>query len=274
MGLKFEDIAGPVIGAVQTAANLFTQNANRKRQQRHNREMAQLQHGHNMELLKYQLDYNTPSAQMQRYKDAGLNPNLVYSQGSPGNMQSAPSYPNIQTTDQSIELPNLLSMYQQIANAKLLETQADLNQIKGNESVQKQDLMRAQENLVLANPYLNKTYMEALVQSLESKASMLQTQNRTISEIMTVTTGEGTKEMPMLMVKAEQEINALLQRNKILDLQSSNLETDNKIKAEVLKSKSFQNDMDAVFNGFLKNSQMDGESFRRIIIMFLSKLAR
>lgn len=32
--------------------------------------------------------YNTPAAQMQRFKDAGLNPNLVYTQGTAGNQGS------------------------------------------------------------------------------------------------------------------------------------------------------------------------------------------
>ena len=30
-------------------------------------------------------EYNTPLAQMQRLKDAGLNPNLMYGQGTTGN---------------------------------------------------------------------------------------------------------------------------------------------------------------------------------------------
>lgn len=37
-------------------------------------------------------EYNTPAAQMQRFKDAGLNPNLVYSQASSGNASSPVSY--------------------------------------------------------------------------------------------------------------------------------------------------------------------------------------
>lgn len=52
-----------------------------------------------MDLAKYQADqnlnlwnlnnaYNTPSAQMERYKSAGLNPNLMYGQGSSGNSSS------------------------------------------------------------------------------------------------------------------------------------------------------------------------------------------
>lgn len=33
--------------------------------------------------------YNAPAAQMARYSAAGLNPNLIYSQGTPGNQTSA-----------------------------------------------------------------------------------------------------------------------------------------------------------------------------------------
>lgn len=35
--------------------------------------------------------YNSPAAQMQRFQDAGLNPNLVYGQGTPGNAASIPT---------------------------------------------------------------------------------------------------------------------------------------------------------------------------------------
>lgn len=36
--------------------------------------------------------YNTPQAQMARYKAAGLNPNLVYGQGTPGNQPAPAQY--------------------------------------------------------------------------------------------------------------------------------------------------------------------------------------
>lgn len=41
-----------------------------------------------------QAEYNTPANQMARYRDAGLNPNLIYGSGqaSAGNMTSAPDY--------------------------------------------------------------------------------------------------------------------------------------------------------------------------------------
>jgi hypothetical protein len=41
------------------------------------------------ELINQMNEYNTPAAQMQRYKDAGLNPNLMAGQISAGNQSSA-----------------------------------------------------------------------------------------------------------------------------------------------------------------------------------------
>lgn len=43
------------------------------------------------ELIDYQNQYNTPANQMQRFADAGLNPNLVYGLGSNGNQPASGS---------------------------------------------------------------------------------------------------------------------------------------------------------------------------------------
>lgn len=45
----------------------------------------------NLRLWRMQAEYNTPKNQMARYQAAGLNPNLIYSQGNPGNMTSSPT---------------------------------------------------------------------------------------------------------------------------------------------------------------------------------------
>lgn len=45
----------------------------------------------NLRLWRMQAEYNKPINQMARYKEAGLNPNLIYSQGNPGNMTSSPT---------------------------------------------------------------------------------------------------------------------------------------------------------------------------------------
>ena len=55
--------------------------------------MAQIQNQWARENWNMQNQYNTPQNQMARFKEAGLNPHLIYGQGNPGNAQS------IQTPD-------------------------------------------------------------------------------------------------------------------------------------------------------------------------------
>lgn len=72
-----------------------------KRQYKYNKKLAAIQAAHNERYLQMQLDYNRPINQMARYKEAGLNPHLIYGDGSSsaGNQQSPISYPDIRPPD-------------------------------------------------------------------------------------------------------------------------------------------------------------------------------
>lgn len=65
-------------------------------QQKYNKEMADIQNQYNIDAWNRQNEYNSPTQQMNRLKEAGLNPNLMYQQGNVGNASSAPqlSAPN------------------------------------------------------------------------------------------------------------------------------------------------------------------------------------
>lgn len=70
----------PIAAAIGAGANLLggvLSNASTARQNRLNREFA-------VQQRDYMNDYNSPAKQMQRLKEAGLNPNLVYGAGSGG----------------------------------------------------------------------------------------------------------------------------------------------------------------------------------------------
>jgi len=78
-------LAGPVIqGSSGLMDQINTDRVNRE-QQRYNEKWYNRQLGDNINLWRMQNEYNTPAAQMQRFKEAGLNPALMYSQGNPGN---------------------------------------------------------------------------------------------------------------------------------------------------------------------------------------------
>ena len=72
-------------GAAQISSQVLQNYYNRRAADRANaydRESNDIAFGREMELLKYQNDFNSPLNQMKRFKDAGLNPNLVYGQGT------------------------------------------------------------------------------------------------------------------------------------------------------------------------------------------------
>lgn len=60
--------------------------------------MYQMQRDDSLQFWGMQNEYNSPEAQMQRFRDAGLNPHLVYSQGNPGNAAQIET-PNVQRPD-------------------------------------------------------------------------------------------------------------------------------------------------------------------------------
>ena len=65
------------------------------------RKMADYEFSNNLKMWNLQNAYNSPAQQMQRLKDAGLNPNLVYGNGSVGNTAgNLPQY-NAPTLDYS-----------------------------------------------------------------------------------------------------------------------------------------------------------------------------
>lgn len=89
-----------------------------------NKAMAEYSYSKDLEMWNRQNAYNTPQAQMQRFKDAQLNPNLMYGQGSSGNASSMPKYqaPKLDYNYESPKLGNALAYYQ---DAKLKQAQID-----------------------------------------------------------------------------------------------------------------------------------------------------
>lgn len=73
--------AALISAGASTAGAISTGNMNRKNRQ-WSEDMYNLQRSDNIDFWNMNNEYNDPSAQMQRYRDAGLNPNLIYGTGS------------------------------------------------------------------------------------------------------------------------------------------------------------------------------------------------
>lgn len=79
-------IAGGASSAGQVAGSILTNRTNKK--------LSREARAYDFKMWNLQNEYNTPKAQMERYKEAGLNPNLIYGNGSvSGNASPVPRSP-------------------------------------------------------------------------------------------------------------------------------------------------------------------------------------
>lgn len=92
-----------------------------------NMNLAQYQYSKDLEMWNKQNDYNSPVNQMARFKDAGLNPNLMYGQGSPGNATQLPKYsaPTMQYNVQSGDISQGLGVISQFQDFGIKQAQID-----------------------------------------------------------------------------------------------------------------------------------------------------
>lgn len=127
-----EGLIGAAAGAGQGLLSNWQARSNAARTNKYNRGLAKLQHKQNVEMWNMMNMYNTPAAQMQRFKDAGLNPHLIYGQGTPGNTTMPPAMPGYKADFSNIPAPidtlQMLNAYQDYRMKK-----AQTNLIEANE---------------------------------------------------------------------------------------------------------------------------------------------
>lgn len=124
---------------VQGGGSLLSGHFNRRWQSR----MYGRQYDDSIKFWNMQNAYNSPSEQMQRFRDAGLNPNLIYGQGNPGNAGSIPTpevgsapYPDIGGSFRGLSAGY---MAMKLGNADLRIKQAQANNLNEQTAVIRED---------------------------------------------------------------------------------------------------------------------------------------
>lgn len=121
----------PLMGGISSAAGSLIDNifagSRIKKQLKANKELAQYQFDLNKRQWDLENEYNSPKAQMQRLKDAGLNPNLVYGNGSvSGNTTTAgPRYDAPKAERNMERVSGLLSFFSAYQDLRAKKAQAD-----------------------------------------------------------------------------------------------------------------------------------------------------
>lgn len=100
-----------------------------KKQRKWSEEMWNKQNEYNYSMWQEMNEYNSPGAQMQRLKEAGLNPNLMYTQGNVGNTGSYPQADNLASQDvfglPPMTMPEIVTLWQDIRTKE-----ANIDQIR------------------------------------------------------------------------------------------------------------------------------------------------
>lgn len=176
-------LAGSAIaaGLIQGGITAGTSRRNTDATIRANREMAEYAYAKDLEQFERMKEYNAPTAQMARFKAAGLNPNLIYGQGTPGNVNSTPSY---QAPRQDykyappVDLPMTLAMYQDVAvkDAQIDNLQAQTENVEARTATEliNKNLRGAQYKSQAARALVDVGYGQDLAQAeLELKRQNL-----------------------------------------------------------------------------------------------------
>lgn len=148
------------IAAGNVAGNLMDNISSNKTAKRNtdatiraNKQEAELAYQRSMQTWHMQNEYNTPQMQMERFKAAGLNPHLIYGQGSAGLASSPANYspPNIQYKYEapaygsavSSALPTLMSVGSWMQDMRLTDAQIKKVNVDTDRSVS--ETIRAQQ---------------------------------------------------------------------------------------------------------------------------------
>lgn len=117
---------------------------------RANMKLADHQFAQNVKMWNMQNEYNAPSAQVQRLKDAGLNPNLMYGNGNAatGNSSQMPQYaaPTLQAPQIAGNLLDFASKLEDL-KTKRIGNQLTLQQMATEEAKRSELASRASKNL-------------------------------------------------------------------------------------------------------------------------------
>lgn len=244
-----------------------------------NKNLAEYQSDRNEDYLQKQLDYNTPANQMQRFKDAGLNPNLIYGQGTSGNQSAPLSFPDIKPPDIQGGFNEIGNQGYEMLRTKLLQAQTNNVESKTIESQAKTGLLEIQKKIASNNPYLNQGAVDAMVSSFISAATIKANEATLSTQKKDFMTEKQWRERKSEGLTSYQEYSsngyAIMQKELQLLEQKFDLGSeDQKIKAEILTSKEFQNQILEVQKKFMTEGDLTPQHFIAFVQLLLMKLAR
>jgi len=221
---------GSILSALAMAYGVYQGSRNQDKQNAYNREAATTQFDRDKEMWNMLNEYNSPKSQMERYQQAGLNPNLIYGQGSPGNASSAPQYHVPQQSfafNPAQQIMEAIPMYQsfQARSAQIDNVKAQTENIRSrtvNESLRGQlmDIQQQKGQLDLGTDY--PIYGELKKYQLQTAAGEAGRQgiklDKAIQEVKNMTTANQLQALQAMYAKENLNTQAIEQQKKSAEL--------------------------------------------------------
>lgn len=247
----------PVVPLIIAGVSAISSMIAARQQKKSNMQLAKFQNDANLQMIDKQNAYNSPKAQMARYDSAGLNPNLIYGQGTPGNQTATPTYPDIRSPDYQSIAANLVPQFNQ---SSLMQSQVAANNAKTTQSYAMTEVNKMQAKLIAANPLLNDEGFTSIIDGLKATAQLKYTQsagNIIDNQINSISAGH--------------QVEKIFKEVQLLE-QKFNLGTsDMAIKAQVLKSKEFSNAILEVQKRFMTDGDITPQHVLQFIMLLLTK---
>lgn len=210
-----------------------------------------MQNRANKKNLQRQLDYNTPANQMARYKAAGLNPNLVISQGNPGNQQMP-----LQS-----DFSGVAQAGQSFGQGSLMQSQISATNARAEQTKILTEVNKLQAKVLERNPLLDSQGFTAIIDSLKSTAEIKANESGISQQRLFVSQASSG----LAVQKIQKEVALLEQRFKLSEL-------DGQIKAQVVQSKDFQNAILEVQKKFMTEADITPQHILEFVRLLLMKL--
>lgn len=249
-----------------------------KRQYKYNKKLAEDQNKMNREnsewilqqnqrLLDEQRSYDSPAAMMQRYKDAGLNPHLIYDKGA---NSSAPiqvgNIPGVNMGQVDASYPDVaqgfLQAGQTMANTGLLNQRID-------ESAMNTQAKAVQVEIAKTNPMLDPMVSNWVSQSMQEGARVAAQKAafeipRGVDEKDLYGTPYGRRYLAGVekITKDIEKINSELGLNT----------QDAAIKNKILQSKEYENAVKKAQAEWMSDAELTPEHWRQALMMLLGKM--
>lgn len=151
-------VASLIGGGISAVAGLFggkkSNDANIKVAREYNQgqmDLAKYQNEQNIKMWNMQNEYNTPAMQMERMQEAGLNPHLMYGQGTTGNASSAPDAMTPQMTKPDLSYQYVADAGKSVGDAvqSYIQAQmadASIKKIDADTALTRQNIVNMQED--------------------------------------------------------------------------------------------------------------------------------